>query len=328
MTSTFANRLARRLWPQRDVPTPTPINPSIDPEPDQAAEIEFLSHIRPTLERAEAAASEGDLERTLDILRELSLEEFSELLLFMPTPGYSRLARLLPSMASSEVQKNWTGSSGHDLLDQSTTFVRQLALNYAEIRGRGLGGRTILDFGCGYGRILRLMLYYSNPDRLYGVDPWDRSIELSQEAGLLAHLAQSDYLPKTLPFDDTNFDVIYCFSVFTHLSERATAQALSALRQRINPDGVLVITLRPVEYWDFEKRVSTQEKAALIAHHERDGFAFWPHKKREPVDGDITYGDTSMTIDYVGRSFPDWRVLRYDRSLRDPYQILLFLEPA
>ena len=35
---------------------------------------------------------------------------------------------------------------------------------------------SVLDFGCGYGRLARLFYYYIKQDNFYGVDPWDRSI--------------------------------------------------------------------------------------------------------------------------------------------------------
>ena len=66
--------------------------------------------------------------------------------------------------------------------------------NFASISGRSLSGKRILGFGCGYGRILRSMLYFSDPADLYGCDPWDRSIDLCKQDGLTVNLALSEYL--------------------------------------------------------------------------------------------------------------------------------------
>jgi len=55
------------------------------------------------------------------------------------------------------------------------------------------------------------------------------------------------------------------------------------------------------------------------------GFAFHPHV-RFAVDGDITYGDTSMSLRFIRDHFKQWQVLQIDRSLDNPYQLVVFLQ--
>jgi hypothetical protein len=167
------------------------------------------------------------------------------------------------------------------------------------------------------------MYYYSNPAHISGCDPWDQSIQLCKEANVIADLKQTEYLPETLPFPGT-FDLIYSFSVFTHLSQRATAIALRALRQSISSQGILVITVRPIEYWDISGLPNASE---MRESHQRTGFAFMPHN-REKVNGDITYGDTSVSADYLSNEFPQWKIIGADRSFHDPFQLYVFLKPS
>ncbi len=259
-------------------------------------------------------------------LRRLGLDDFGEVFLAMPDPALPKLSRLLPAMASEEVQRNWTGDHGIALLRCTSAFVRALAYNYARLTGRPLDGATVLDFGCGYGRMARLLYYFTDEDRFFGVDPWDLSIDICRQAGLTTNFLQSDYLPASLPVGETRFDLIYAFSVFTHLSERAASAALATLRRYVADDGVLAITIRPVEYWHVDPHTTDEQKSALGARHREEGFAFHPHN-RQAVDGDVTYGDTTMTIDWIERSFPGWAVAAIDRSLEDPFQRYLFLRP-
>ena len=70
---------------------------------------------------------------------------------------------MLPRMASEQVQLNWTGASGAVLLGQTLNFVNCIAANYSDLTGKGLKNKKILDFGCGYGRIMRLMYYFTDP---------------------------------------------------------------------------------------------------------------------------------------------------------------------
>lgn len=259
-------------------------------------------------------------------LRQLSLDEFGLILLCMPDPEYPKLSRLLPAMASDEVQRNWTGSHGVALLKQTTAFVRTLSYNYTRVTGRRLDEATVLDFGCGYGRIARLLYYFTAEEKFFGVDPLDRSIQLCRESGLSTNFAVSDYLPGSLPVGNMKFDLIYAFSVFTHLSRRAMTASLNTLRKYIADDGLLTITIRPVENWEQDPHTSPEQKVALAVCHREEGFAFNPHN-RAPIDGDVTYGDSSMTLDWIASTFPEWMIKATDRCLNDRLQRYVFLVP-
>jgi len=258
-------------------------------------------------------------------MRRLCLDEFAEVLLNMPNSQYPNISSCLPEMASDEVQNNWTGSCGYTLLHQSLTFVRATWHSYERMTGRKLDTAKILDYGCGYGRLLRLMMYFANNDHLFGCDPWEKSIELCRESGIKCDLQVTDYLPLALPYPNGNFDLIYAFSVFTHTSLRATTTALAALSKIIRPDGVLVITIRPVEYWDYHQNLSDTERKSLKNNHDHTGFSFRPHN-RQSVDGDITYGDTSISLEFIEKNFSDWKILDSERTLDDPYQRIVYLQ--
>jgi glycosyltransferase involved in cell wall biosynthesis/SAM-dependent methyltransferase len=274
-------------------------------------------------------ADNNNFEQVLTELRKLRLEEFGELLLNMPDEKLPGLSKLLPSMASAEVQRSWTGADGYPLLQQTLDFVRAVENNFMQFTGHNLKDRKILDFGCGYGRIARLMYYFTSPPNLFCVDPWDQSIKLCQESRLPGNFFISDYVPRSLPFRDTEFDLIYCFSVFTHLSMKTCKIVLRLLRRYIADKGMLVITIRPEDIWMTKGAIhpaSNRSPQDMIDEHRRNGFAYIPHL-REPIDGDITYGDTSMSVDWLTREFPEWKVEATDCSPKDPYQHRVFLSP-
>lgn len=275
--------------------------------------------------RAEAAASRGEHASALGLLRGLSLQRFGELLLDVPE-SCPALRAWLPSMASDEVQCNWTGTSGLPLLHQSVAFVSSVDRACQRHLGHPPRGR-VLDYGCGWGRLMRLMLKYVDPDQLYGTDPWDTSLALCRQHNCLGHLAKCDDVPKALPFPET-FDLVYAFSVFTHLSERTARAVQEVLRHHVKPDGLLVVTIRPPDYWDVHPDwPAGLSRELMLERHHQSGFAFIPHL-RAPIDGDVTYGDTSMTLDYLRRNWTGWRILDTDHNPRDPWQVLVFLQPA
>ncbi len=255
----------------------------------------IIAHLS-SMERDPAIASR---EAALSKLRELGVADFAWVLWQMPMADLPKLSSLLPPMASSEVQAEWTGDTGHVLLAKSIGFIRSVAAEYPDLRGESLRNKKILDFGCGYGRFLRMAMFYSND--VWGVDPWPQSVQTCVDAGLSDRVVLSENLPQSLPVD-ADFDFILSFSVFTHLSERAARTALKAMRRHIKKGGIVCITVRPIEYWrQVHGNRSKDWLASKEADHRERGFAFFAHD-REPVDGDVTYGDTSMTSRMAGSS--------------------------
>lgn len=283
--------------------------------------------MKATLQLADDLFGRGLESEAFDTLRRLSIDGLGELLLRVPDQ-FGHLKARLPEMPDDEVQVSWTGTAGRALLQQSCAFVRSVEAGFLKHVGRSLDNVTILDYGCGWGRHMRLMYRFSSPAKIYGVDASDRSIELCRQHRVLGNLALCEYVPQTLPFEGIYFDLVYAFSVFTHLSEKTMYCALRAIRARIKEDGLLVVTVRPVEYWDRRKEAWLPGKNAtdLKAEHLERGFAFVPHNW-EPIDGDITYGDSSISIEYVQTEWKDWELVEHNSSSGDPFQTILFLLP-
>ena len=287
----------------------------------------MLSHTHSVLSEADKHAAGGaESKEVFRLLQKLTLEEFGQLLLKVPEK-YAALLSLLPKMPAESDQQIWTGSSGIELLKTSCAYLRSTELGFLKHRGTALQHARVLDYGCGWGRLARLLLWYTDPDRIYAVDPWDRSIEICRENGLPGNFELIDYLPKALPDSYNDFDIIIAFSVFTHLSEKTANTVLRTLRNVIKPGGLLSLTIRPVEYWDIHAQyLDGFSRSSLTYAHNHSGYSFMPHN-RVPIDGEVTYGDSSVSFEYIRQNWKDWNLLGYDFNLVDPYQLILFLEP-
>lgn len=181
------------------------------------------------------------------LFKKIPLDVFGRMLLDIP-PTLQHIKAYFPSMVSDDIQKKWTGSHGSTLLNQSIAFTKTMIDGYASITGKPIEDAVVLDFGCGWGRIIRLLYKFIPINNIYGVDPWDESINICEQNGVKGKLAISDWVPHALPFEQ-RFDLIYAFSVFTHLSEKTTRIVLDTLRKYFAENGVLIITIRPKEYW-------------------------------------------------------------------------------
>lgn len=237
---------------------------------------------------------------------------------------------ILPTMPSDEVQTTWNGATGHALLRQSVAFIRTVIGSYHAITQRSILEATALDFGCGWGRLTRLLYKYIPYDRIWAVDPWDRSIEMCQECSVLGNLAISDWIPRSLPVDGRRFDLIIAFSVFTHLSEKVANIAARTLRGHLTDDGLIAMTIRPVEYWHHYYEFAAHgldpkvARPQVLRRHHEYGFAFLPHNGQK-IEGEVTYGDTSMTLEYIETNFEGLRIRAVDWHEIDPVQLIVFL---
>jgi SAM-dependent methyltransferase len=108
--------------------------------------------------------------------------------------------------------------------------------------GFELDGRRALDFGCGAGRILRHAAAEDPGCEYWGCDIDPASIAwLEQHASPPLHVLRNGDWPP-LPIADAHFDLIWAFSVFTHLTDAWSAW-LVELHRLLKPDGILVATV-------------------------------------------------------------------------------------
>ncbi len=99
-----------------------------------------------------------------------------------------------------------------------------------------LAGR-ILDVGCGTGALAAFV----PPERYFGVEPDDFSIELAQRS------FPKHYFSKTLP-DDQDYDVIVALAVIEHIPD--PVKWLSELVQKLVAGGIMVLTTpHPAMEW-------------------------------------------------------------------------------
>jgi 2-polyprenyl-3-methyl-5-hydroxy-6-metoxy-1,4-benzoquinol methylase len=162
------------------------------------------------------------------------------------TEGYKRkraLEKVLPAMPDENVQLAYTGAKGNSVMKEGFSAYKLFRDMYEREVGPIARADAILDFGCGWGRIIRFFLKDVEPSRLWGVDPGRDMIELCQNLNKWCNFKAINTKPPS-PFEDETFDLIYSFSVFSHLSEEMHKSWLIELSRILKPGGLLIATTR------------------------------------------------------------------------------------
>lgn len=254
---------------------------------------------------------------------ELPDELWSKILFDCPA-RYPKIKNTLPQMVKENLQIKWVGRSGSKLRNDSLLIYQILKKYYKKYSNKDLTQSKILDFGCGWGRITRFFLKDVDSSKLFGVDPDPNIIEICKEINLGINLSVSDRIPNDLPFDE-KFDMIYAFSVFTHLSENTHEKCLEILHQKLEKDGVLITTIRPRNYlkFRFSKKKNYEE---LLDKFNSNSYVFVPHNI-ESFDEELTYGDSVIPLKYVEKNWSKlFNIREYYTDPSDWSQIFIVLQ--
>lgn len=206
---------------------------------------------------------------------------------------------------------------------------------------------SILDFGCGCGRLARMFKGYTG--HLAGCDIDQRHVEWCASAMDYFEAKLSSVVPP-IPFADDEFELVISISIFSHLNERNQDQFLAELARVCRPDGKLLLTVhgeRALERAVNEPAVRTmidvredlfqaarkrfaEDKHAFILQHghlttiNEDGSIAAGKMVSEPFE----YGITFVPENYVRSHWSQWfDVLDYRVGALHDFQDIVVLRP-
>jgi predicted TPR repeat methyltransferase len=121
---------------------------------------------------------------------------------------------------------------------------------------------ALLDWGCGCGRVLR---HWSSlpPRRVAGCDINLKMVEWCARNLPFADVAVTQLTPP-VPYDDSSFDLVYAFSVFTHLPEDLQHKWMRESERILTDRGFLLLSTLGEHYASLD-RLSGDERARFRA---------------------------------------------------------------
>jgi ubiquinone/menaquinone biosynthesis C-methylase UbiE len=222
----------------------------------------------------------------------------------------------LPGFPSEETQARFTGRSGFLTMIQAFEFY-DVIRNTCLKSSKPLSSMdAILDFGCGWGRIIRIFLRDVEPEKLYGCDCTPEIVNICREMNKWCNFDLTNYFPPT-GYKSSTFDLIYAYSVFSHLSEKYNKIWLEEFYRIMKPNGILCITIRQKNFiyklkeaYPYMPDFSIEE---ALKKYENDDFVYFN-----------TGGGFELTSDFYGEAFMSKKYV--ERELSKFFKIIDFIE--
>ena len=140
-----------------------------------------------------------------------------------------------------EIQRITNSISGEETAERAIGVFEAVMGAYQSVKAIS-PGRKVLDYGCGWGRITRLLPYYFADENIFGVDV-NRDLIDSARQTLPSLSFECIESMGRLPYSSSTFDLIFANSVFSHLSEISATATIAELCRVLAPDGVLLLSV-------------------------------------------------------------------------------------
>jgi SAM-dependent methyltransferase len=225
---------------------------------------------------------------------------------------------VMPPFPEAALQEGMVGSAGEPSLREAFSFYREIK-GYQDAYGSvELASSHVLDFGCGWGRHLRFFLKDAPVENLHGIDVDPEFIEVSRRSLPNLHLEVVQPLPPT-NFGDDSLDLVYAYSVFSHLAEHAHQSWIAEFHRILRPGGLLVLTTQrrafidyceslrngqPEGPWQTALASSFVDVDATKQAYDEGAFLYAATGGGSVRDASF-YGEAIVSSDYIRRTWAD-----------------------
>ena len=224
--------------------------------------------------------------------------------------------RYLPANPPAAIQERYVGSSGTAAYLDAAAFWSHVRSILASAGCPITPESKLLDFGVGWGRLYKYLFRDVSPKHIVGFDVEPEAISLCQEAMPFGNFQLIEPTPPYPP-KYRNFDLIYLYSIFSHLSESRFTTIVEALRDRLADNGCIAFTtlrLSHVDVWAAHindrfygpalRKVAFDRSAWRAAGERGESALYVPIGGGTDVLSADYYGETILTKEYLRRKLP------------------------
>lgn len=190
--------------------------------------------------------------------------------------------------------------------------------------------QSILDLPCGYGRVLRFLVQRFPEAKSYACDIERKAVDFcTANFGAVGAYSRTELSGFSL---DTQFDLIWCGSLITHLDSMVTLDLLKFFRRHLSPGGVLIFTTlgnRAVERMlniGATYRLRKDDIPILITSYAQHGYGYVDYP------GQCGYGISVTSPDWIRGQLQQvggWQEVYFGEQSWDNHQdVFGFMEQA
>jgi SAM-dependent methyltransferase len=163
---------------------------------------------------------------------------------------------------------------------------------------------NILDLPCGYGRVLRFLVHRFPGATITACELDPDAVRFCAETFGALPVRSSENFDQ-LSFD-TQFDLIWCGSLATHLNQDGIAALLRLFRRLLAPEGIVVLSThgdRVIDRMlarDFDYAIAREQIPPIVDAYRAIGFAFTNYPEV------TSYGVAAASGYGVSLTAPEW----------------------
>ncbi len=199
----------------------------------------------------------------------------------------------MPGFPTPELQAGFIGSSNRQAIDEAWNFY-VLMEEQRNRFGSALGRDShVLDFGCGWGRIIRMFLRDVPESNIWCADSQTLALDICRRTGVPGRMVQLQQMPPSdLPAG--LFDAVFAYSVFSHLSPKAHDAWEEELARITRPDGMVFVTTQPRWFLDTCRNLRDHPDQIVSRWHQllAESFVDYHDSVSRYDAGEFLYADT------------------------------------
>ncbi len=180
------------------------------------------------------------------------------LLLSLNSRQRSPFGDIIPEYPSEELQRNTTGLSSVAALEQAYAFHNDVTDALVKVGLPLTADSQMLDFGFGWGRNSRVLMRAVPLENIYGINVDADFVALTRKAFDSSNFTECPAFPPT-QYSSGKFDLVFAYSVFSHLSEKVCREWMEEFRRVLKPGGVVAFTTRHDSFFDYCALAATME---------------------------------------------------------------------
>ncbi len=179
----------------------------------------------------------------------------------------------MPGFPPVDVQRSYVGQAGTDAMEAAWCFYSLMEQRSTKYGFRLNRQSHVLDFGCGWGRHARMFLRDVPGSHIWLADTWDGPLDLCRDTGIPGQRICVPPMPPS-PLPSNRFDLVFAYSVFSHLSPISHLAWRTELARCIKTGGLAFITTHARWFLDECLRYREHPEERTIPWHDKLAESF------------------------------------------------------